>query len=225
MPRTTISSLFGSSPVRPLQTHMASVQECIVELIPFFKAALKEDWPAAKDQQKKIAKLEGEADKLKRQLRMQLPKSLFMPIDRRDLLEVLTMQDKIANKAKDIAGLITGRKMVFPENMSDQLIAFVERGIDASKQAQVAINELDELVETGFGGKEVKLVESMIKTLDEIEGDTDKIQVKVRAELFKKEKDLPPVDVMFMYRVIDWIGDLGDLSQRVGSRLELMLAR
>jgi predicted phosphate transport protein (TIGR00153 family) len=225
MARTTISSLFGSSPVRPLQTHMASVQECISELTPFFKAALKEDWKDAKAQQKKIAKLEGEADKLKRKLRLHLPKSLFMPVSRRDLLEVLTMQDKIANKAKDIAGLIVGRKMTFPDTMHEKLVDFVTRCIDASKQAQKAINELDELVETGFGGKEVQLVESMIKQLDAIESDTDKIQVKVRAELFKKEKDLPPVDVMFMYRVIDWIGDLGDLSQRVGSRLELMLAR
>ena len=225
MARTTISSLFGSSPVRPLQTHMASVQECIAELVPFFEAVLKEDWKDAKAQQKKIAKMEREADKLKRQLRLHLPKSLFMPVSRRDLLEVLTMQDKIANKAKDIAGIIIGRKMTFPDTVNDKLLAFVSRCIDAAKQAQIAINELDELVETGFGGREVKLVESMIKTLDEIESDTDKIQVKVRAELFKKEKDLPAVDVMFMYQVIDWIGDLGDLSQRVGSRLELMLAR
>ncbi|MDH5659538.1 MAG: TIGR00153 family protein [Gammaproteobacteria bacterium] len=225
MARTTISSLFGSSPVAPLQSHMASVQECINELIPFFKAVLKEDWKEAKAQQKKIAKLEGEADKLKKQLRLNLPKSLFMPISRRDLLEVITMQDKIANKSKDIAGIIIGRKMTFPEEVSAKLIDFVSRCIDASKQAQTAINELDELVETGFSGREVKLVQEMIKTLDDIESDTDKIQVKVRAELFKQEKDLPPVDVMFMYRVIDSIGDLADLSQRVGSRLELMLAR
>jgi predicted phosphate transport protein (TIGR00153 family) len=225
MARTTISSLFGSSPVRPLQAHMASVQACIVELVPFFESALKEDWKEAKEQQKKISKLENEADKLKKELRMQLPNSLFMPVSRRDLLEVLTMQDKIANKAKDIAGLITGRKMTFPDTVNDKLLDFVNRCIDASKQAQVAINELDELVETGFSGREVKLVQDMIKKLDEIESDTDKIQVKVRAELFKKEKDLPPVDVMFMYRVLDWIGDLADLSQRVGSRLEIMLAR
>lgn len=225
MARTTISSLFGKSPVHPLQTHMASVQDCIVELVPFFKAVIKEDWKAAKAQQKKIARLEREADKLKRSLRLHLPKSLFMPISRRDLLEVLTMQDKIANKAKDIAGLITGRKMTFPEEISERLLDFIARCIDASKQAQKAINELDELVETGFSGREVTMVQEMIKKLDDIESDTDKIQVKVRAALFKKEKDLPPVDVMFMYRVIDWIGDLGDLSQRVGSRLELMLAR
>ncbi|MDH5778826.1 MAG: DUF47 family protein, partial [Gammaproteobacteria bacterium] len=134
-------------------------------------------------------------------------------------------QDNIANKAKDIAGLITGRSMTFPEKISEKMLEFVARCIDASKQAQVAIGELDELVETGFGGDEVKLVHEMIKKLDEIESDTDKIQIKIRAELFKVEKDLPPIDVMFMYKILDWIGDLGDLSQRVGSRLELLLAR
>ena len=99
------------------------------------------------------------------------------------------------------------------------------RCTDASAQAQTAINELDELVATGFGGTEIELVESMIKKLDTIESDTDDIQVAVRAMLFKLEKELPPVDVMFMYRILDWIGDLADLAQRVGSRLELMLAR
>lgn len=225
MARTTISSLFGSSPVKPLQTHMASVQACIVELVPFFEAVLAQDWKEARKQQKLIAKLEGKADKLKRQLRLHLPKSLFMPVSRRDLLEVLTMQDKIANKAKDIAGLITGRKIVLPEELNTDFLDYVKRSIDASAQAQTAINELDELVETGFGGKEVKLVESMIKTLDAIESDTDKIQVKIRASVFAKEKDMNPVEVMFLYKVIDWIGDLADLAQRVGSRLELMLAR
>jgi len=225
MARTTISSLFGNSPVKPLQTHMASVQDCISELVPFFEAVLDHDWKAAKAQQKKIARLENAADKLKRNLRMQLPRSLFMPVSRRDLLEVLTMQDKIANKAKDIAGLITGRKMEFPETVNEQLIAFVARAVDASAQAQTAINELDELVETGFGGREVKLVQSMIKELDAIESDNDKLERKIRASLFKLENDLPPVQVMFLYRVIDWIGELADLSQRVGSRLELLLAR
>lgn len=225
MARTTISSLFGASPVRPLQHHMESVQECIVELVPFFESVLKEDWTEAKKQQKKISKLERQADKLKRSLRLNLPKSLFMPVSRRDLLEVLRMQDNIANKAKDIAGVIIGRKMCFPEKISSQMLGFVKRCIDASKQAQKAINELDELVETGFGRSEIKLVQEMIKKLDEIESDTDRIQIKIRAELFKVEKDLPPIDVMFMYKVLDWIGDLGDLSQRVGSRLELMLAR
>ncbi len=222
---TTISNMFGASPVKPLQKHMENVQTCISQLTPFFEAVLSQNWNEASKQQAEISRLEHSADVLKKALRLNMPKSLFMAVSRRDLLEVLTMQDKIANKTKDIAGLIIGRKMCFPEDFGPLLKEFVERSIDASAQAQKAINELDELVETGFRGNEVELVESMIKKLDEIESDTDKIQVKIRSKLFVIESSLNPVEVMFLYRIIDWIGDLGDLSQRVGSRLELMLAR
>jgi predicted phosphate transport protein (TIGR00153 family) len=204
---------------------MESVQTCVMQLTPFFDAVLAGDWEAAQKLQMDISRLENDADDLKRELRLNMPKSLFMAVSRRDLLEVLTMQDKIANKAKDIAGLITGRQMSFPDDFGPLLKDFVARSIDASAQAQKAINELDELVETGFRGNEVELVESMIQKLDEIESDTDKIQIKIRSALFDIEKHLNPVEVMFLYRIIDWIGDLGDLSQRVGSRLELMLAR
>jgi predicted phosphate transport protein (TIGR00153 family) len=225
MPKAPISGLFGSSPFKPLQEHMASVQECTARLLPYFDAVLNKDWDEAARQQQKISELEKHADRLKRHLRLRLPNSLFMPVARRDLLELLTMQDKVANKAKDIAGLILGRKMEFPESIGPQLREFVTRSIDASAQAQTAINELDELVETGFRGNEVKLVASMIHQLDEIEHDTDRMQVHIRTGLAAVEKELPPVDVMFLYKIIDWIGDLGDRAQQVGSRLELLLAK
>jgi len=220
-----IASLFGSSPVSPLQAHMAKVQACIEALEPFIESALDGKWKKAEKAQIKITKLENEADELKKTLRLNLPTGLFMAVSRRDVLEVLTMQDRIANKSKDIAGLMLGREIEFPKVMNKKILEFVKRCIDASAQAQIAINELDELVATGFRGNEIKLVSSMIKKLNKIENDTDKIQVKVRAMLFKQEKELPPIDVMFMYKVIDWIGDLADIAQRVGSRLELMLAK
>jgi len=224
-PKSYIFSMFGTSPIRPMQKHMAEVQACANELIPFFEAALAGDWDKAAEAQAIISKQEGAADELKRELRLNLPSGLMMAMSRRDLLETLTMQDRIANKAKDIAGLMLGRKMTFPAEIAPLMLDFVKRCVDASSQAQTAINELDELVETGFRGREVELVEAMITKLDEIEGDTDKMQVAVRSKLFELEKDLPPVDVMFIYRVIEWIGDLADLAQRVGSRLEIMLAR
>ncbi|MGM0593553.1 MAG: TIGR00153 family protein [Pseudomonadota bacterium] len=217
--------MFGTSPIRPMQQHMAEVHACAKELIPFFEAALAGDWEEAAKVQATIAEQENAADELKRELRLNLPSGLMMAMSRRDLLETLTMQDRIANKAKDIAGLMLGRKMTFPAEIAPLMQEFVQRCIDAAHQAQSAINELDELLETGFRGREVELVEGMITKLDEIESDTDQIQVAVRSKLFELEKDLPPVDVMFIYRVIEWIGDLADLAQRVGSRLEIMLAR
>jgi len=225
MVTNVFANIFGSSPVRPLQLHMAEVTACVSELSGYFDAVIKEDWKEARIIHKSISKREREADKLKKQLRLSLPKGIMLPVSRRDLLEVLTMQDNVANKAKDVSGLILGRKMVFPEELGEKIKEFVERVIDTCIQANVTVNELDELVETGFKGSEIQIVESMIKKLDKIESETDKIQITIRSKLYKLEKELPPIDVMFMYKIIEGIGDVADISQRVGSRLQLMLAR
>ncbi|MDH5387044.1 MAG: TIGR00153 family protein [Gammaproteobacteria bacterium] len=220
-----MSGIFGSSPVDPMQEHMAKVYACASELVPLFNAVINEDWEIVEQTQQKISRLEEEADVLKKALRMNMPNGLFMPMSRQDLLEVLLSQDKIANKAKDIAGIILGRRMTLPEVVHVDYIRFIQRCVDACKQAKKAINELDELVETGFSGQEIKIVSAMITKLDEIESDTDNLQSAIRRKIFAIEKDLPPVDVMFLYKIIEETGDVADYSQRVGSRLQLMLAR
>lgn len=219
------SRIFGNSPVTPLQKHIASVIACVEELIPYFEAVFKNDWDKAAMIQAKLAALEGKADDIKNKLRMNLPTSLFMPIDRRDILQVLDLQDLIANRAKDIAGLTLGRKMSIPDTLAEDFMAFLNRCIDATKQAQIAINELDELVVTGFRGDEAKRVTQMIAELHVIENETDEIQIKLRASLFALESELSPVDVIFIYKIIEWIGDLADASQSTGNRLQLMLAK
>ena len=220
-----MGGIFGSSPVSPLQKHMSKVYACASELVPLFNAVINEDWDEVARLQKVISGLEKEADVLKKELRLNLPKGLFMPVSRQDLLEVLLMQDKIANKAKDIAGTILGRQMKLPDIIHEDYIRFVQRCVAACKQARKAINEFDELVETGFSGHEIKIVADMINKLDSIESDTDTLQAEIRAEIFAIEKELPPVEVMFLYKIIEATGDIADRAQNVGSRLQLMLAR
>jgi len=220
-----MGGIFGSSPVSPLQAHMKIVYKCASELIPLFNAVINEDWSEVTRLQQVISDFEKEADVLKKELRLNLPKGLFMPVSRQDLLEVLLMQDKIANKSKDIAGTIVGRHIALPEVIQENYIRYVERCVAACKQARKAINQFDELVETGFSGQEIEIVTDMINKLDAIESETDNLQAEIRAQLFAIEVDLPPVEVMFLYKVIEWTGDVADRAQNVGSRLQLMLAR
>lgn len=219
------SNLFGRSPIKPMQEHMAVAVRATAELIPFFEAVVANDWEAAARVQARISVLENEADEIKKQLRLHLPKSLFLPVPRTDLLELLTMQDRIANRAKDIAGIMLGRKMKVPPGMHSQVLEFVQAGVRTAEQALTAINELDELLETGFSGRELAVVENMIHELDRLEREADVLEVNVRATLFSLESQLPPVDVMFFYSVIDWIGDLSNRAHDVGGRLQLLLAR
>jgi len=141
------------------------------------------------------------------------------------LLELLHTQDKLANRAKDIAGLMLGRRMEIPKSLVQEVRDYYNESLLASKQALKVINELDELLEAGFRGKEVDLVEGLINELDELEHQTDVSQVKLRAKLYELEESLPPVHVMFLYKIIDQIGDLADISESVGARLLLLIAR
>ncbi len=102
---------------------------------------------------------------------------------------------------------------------------FVCRSLDATVQAHLVIEEMDELLQTGFKGRELKFVNNMITELDTIEDDTDHMQIKLRLMLRQIEDRYNPIDVMFLYKIFEWIGVLADQAQRVGSRIELMLAR
>ncbi len=220
-----LSGIFGKSPVRPLQEHMEKVVSCVSELIPFTQAVLDDDRQTRDVHHRRIVALEQEADEMKKDLRLRLPSSLFMPVDRRDVLEVLTMQDMVAGSARDVAGLITGRNIQIPAIMAEDYFALVRRCIDACKQAHKSIKDLDELIETGFGKQERKRVSKLLNKLDEIEQETDEQQVGLRSTLFQLENDLHPVNVMFLYKIIESTGGIADRAQRVGSRLQLMLAR
>lgn len=221
----SIIGLFGRSPIKPLQQHYDTVHECALGLGDFFTAISAGDWVAATEARRRIADLENQADELKKEFRLNLPKSLFLPVPRSDLLELVSAQDKVANKAKDISGLMLGRRMTIPEPLACAMGDYLQGAIDTSAQAKKAINELEELVETGFSGREIKLVEELIEELDRLERANDDQQVLIRAQLFKLEAGLPPVDVVFLYKIIDWIGDLADRAQKVGGRLQLLLAR
>jgi len=226
MARTdNITSLFGKSPIAPLQKHMKQVHSCLKDFAVFAKATKAQDWDKAETIHISINNKEQKADQLKKKLRMNLPSTFMMPFSRRDLLDVLLIQDSIANITKDLSGLMMTRRMVFPEQIAGDFIKLAGLCIKTSAAALTAINELDELLETAFSSRQRKIVGKMIKTVNELEHETDDAQNDIRNKLFALESDLPPVDVMFYYRAIEWLGETADAAQKVGSRFEVMLTK
>ena len=219
-----VANIFGSSPVQPLEKHMDVVFRCAKKLRPFFDAVIRKDHERMAEVRSQIEALENEADDLKKEIRLHMPKSLFMPVPREDLLELLLVQDRIANRTRDVSGIIIGRKMEIPDQIAERFIAFVESNIAATKQARKSVRELDELFTAGFKGAEVDLLTELIEELDGIETYTDTQQTKIRSALFEIEKTLDPIDAIFLYEVIEITGEIADMAERVGRRLELLLS-
>jgi predicted phosphate transport protein (TIGR00153 family) len=218
-----IQNLFRSSPIKPMQEHMRVAVACARKVEPLIQAMIAGDLERVRALRGEIDELEERADEIKNEIRSHLPSRLFMAMDRRDMLEILDAQDTIADTAQDLAGLADQRGMRVPAPLAAPLLELVRRVLATCEQAEVVVNELDELVETGFRGREVGRVAEMIESLGRIETDTDRLGENLARELFAMEGELG-VATVFWYQAIGWIGDLADYAERVGNRLRLLIA-
>jgi len=219
-----IGALFGRSPIQPIEQHMAKSQACVVRLGELLNACLEQDWDQAAAHADGIIEGEQDADEMKRDIQTHLPRSLFLPFARADLLELLRLQDQLANHSKSMARLLVTRKMTVPEPLRDAINNYYTSTVDISARALQTINELDELLETGFRGKEAELVDNMISGLDELEKRCEANEMALRTRLFELESELPPVDVMFLYKLIDELAEITGTSLRIGGQVLLLMA-
>lgn len=217
--------LFGKSPFGPLQEHMRVVVECADKVSGLFDALCAGDENKISEIRDEIFALENKADEIKNELRSHLPKTLFMPVDRRDILEILDLQDSIADTAQDIAGALMVRRPKVLVSIRSPLMDLTSRCLEACHQMARIMEQLDELVETGFRGHGAGSVLAMINELNRIETDTDLKSIDLLSELFAHEDEIDPVSLMVWHRLIRWVGDLADYSEKVGNRLRLLIAR
>ena len=146
-----------------------------------------------------------------------------MAMERRDMLEILDCQDSIADVTQDIAELADQRQMFLPAPLIEPVRALAVRVVAACEQGKKVVDELDQLVETGFGEREISRVEEMITKLGDIESDTDDLLDRAARTLFSMEEELG-VATVFWHQLVLWIADLADYSERVGNRLRLLIA-
>ena len=220
---SVIGDLFGRSPIRPMQKHMQAAAECARAIRPVIDAMASGDMEALDRGREIVDKLEHRADELKHEIRGHLPKRLLMAVERRDMLEILDAQDSVADVTQDVAELAALRRMTTPAALQAPLQALVDAALATCAQSESVVNELDELVETGFGRHEVARVESMIMKLNDLESDADLRGEEALRMLFSIEDEIG-VGAYYWYEIIRWIGDIADYAERAGNRIRLLIA-
>jgi len=219
-----ISSIFAKSPFRPLMDHMDKVVESVVPLNDFFEALFQEDYSKLEKIQKQVIQSEKEADLIKNEVRNHLPRNIFMPINRRDLLEMLDMQDSIADVSEDIVILLNLRKMNLPKELFKDVILFVKKSQNVCYLARELTLEFGDVIESGFGKHEIKKLLKMIENVSISETEADDLENSLVKRLYEVEEKMNPVDVVFWYKIFELIGDIADFSKKSGNRLRLMIA-
>lgn len=223
--RRTIFDLFAKSPFGPLQDHMRKVIEC-TRLVPeLFRAMEDKEEDRFNELVDLIKRTEHEADIIKNQIRGDLPKTIFTPVDRNDLLDILRFQDRISDVAEDVAVLLSMRRLPFPEEMRRQFWDFLEQVMATVEQFGRINEELDELMEASFGGAEAGKVMEMIDNLGHEEHKADVKQYDLVKKLLSLEEEIGPVNVILWMKVLEAVGNIANGAEKTGNRIRMFLYR
>ena len=220
----TILSMFAKSPFKPLVSHIDKVNECVDQVIPLFQALHFKDYDKVEEISEHISKVEHKADKIKDDIRQHLPQSIFLPVDKRDFMHLLSAQDDIADAVEDLAVLMRIKNINLPEGLGEPLEELVKHVVDAANVACSMIRELEDLLEASFGGAEAEKIEKMAVELGAAEWEADKKQFLLAKKLFSLV-DLSAADLFLLNELIKKLGGVADQSEKIGKTLRVFLSR
>jgi len=219
----TLAKLFAKSPFAPLQKHMQDVNECVKKVKEIFEALEENDSKSVSRISIEISKLEAIADTTKNELRNHLPGGLFMPVSKAALLEILSLQDDIADDCEDIGILLTLKDLTLKDIFKDDFKSFLNKNFETYELIKEIIDEFDNLLETSFTGREAEKVRSMVSNVALKEHETDLTQRKLLKNIFSNEDQFTHAEFQLWLLILREIRTLSNTSEKLAHRIRNLL--
>jgi hypothetical protein len=219
----TLAKLFAKSPFAPLQKHMQDVNECVKKVKEIFEALEENDSKSVSRISIEISKLEAIADTTKNELRNHLPGGLFMPVSKAALLEILSLQDDIADDCEDIGILLTLKDLTLKDIFKEDFKIFLNKNLETYELIKEIIDEFDNLLETSFTGREAEKVRSMVSNVALKEHETDLTQRKLLKNLFSNEDQFTHAEFQLWLLILREIRTLSNTSEKLAHRIRNLL--
>ncbi len=218
-----LENLFAKSPFGLLQTHMGKVRICADKLNDLFEAHKKQDFEAVEAVTEEISRLEHSADLTKNDIRNNLPRGLLLAINRVDLLNILSMQDSIADKAEDIAVLLTFKRVKPVEDFADEFALFLSKNLETVHAAHQLITDLQELLKYSFSGNEAKKVIAESYKISVMEHEVDKLQHAILKKLYNMENKLDYTCFHLWMNVVHNMASMSNIAERLAHRVAMLI--
>lgn len=223
--RIPVATTFRKSPFEGLYLHAEKVKECIATLKQALQCYTEGRYEDFKILTTKVAELEGEADQIKGNTRNHLPRFIFMPVDKADFLMLLREEDAILDYAEDAALWLDLRRTPIPEPIKDEFMAHADKVVECVGVLQKAMQNLRDLLETSFSKKEREQTKVLIYEIHKKEYEADVIERSLTKKIFALEKELDPVSIFHLVKVVDLIAQIANHAENAGDRIRAMIAK
>lgn len=216
---STIGKLFGSSPFSQIQLHMGQVAKCIAKLAEALEAMQAGEFERLENYAQQVSQLEHQADQIKGDIRNRLHRRFFMPIERSEIHEILTIQDRLADTAEDICIVLTMKRLPIFDSFRESLREFIRLNLEAYGVVEQMIAQLDELVEAGFGGPEGEKIRKLGHEVAYVEHQADLVQGQLLKKLYEHDSEFSIGEFHLWMRVTRLLSGLSNQSENLAERL------
>lgn len=219
----TIARLFGQSPFAPLQSHINKVASCMEKLTTMIGTLGTADKKMIETLSAELSEYEHEADLAKNDIRNHLPKSIFLPIDRGQFLEILAVQDSIADRAEEVGILFTLHPLEHYQQFERSFTAFYALALETFNSSLKIMREVEELIESSFGGVEAEKVKAMVEETAYKEHKATLAKHALLKQIFSSGTTLSPPAFYIWMKVIEAISNISGSSERLANRIRMIL--
>jgi len=222
--RTPVLDTFRKkSPFEQLLKHMGKVNECVDILVDGLLRYYKGDYKSFSEVAENVSTLEYEADLIKSNLRNHLPNSLFLPVDKGKFMWALREQDKILDHAENLAKMLDMRHTKIPKELQEVFIEHAKLVVKTVKAMEDAVENIQDLVETGFVKREREQTKEFVHKVHDYEWKADQKKYEMTKGIYKLEKKLDPMDMYHLLKIADWVDDIADHAENVADWLRAMI--
>ncbi len=223
--RMPIADVLPDSPYGMLMTHFDRVLEAVDKLKEMMELYLKGEFTHASELSIEVSKLEHEADEIKQHMRHALPRMLFMPVSRQDMLDLLTSNERIADTAQDVAQILDLRQTKVPESLHPVIKGYLGNVVDSVHALKDMMVHLGTLFESSFAKTEAREIIELGQHVHEHEYKADVTNKQAAKAVYALEGQESPMALFHMLRFLNQLDSVADNAENSALRMVVIVAK
>jgi predicted phosphate transport protein (TIGR00153 family) len=219
--RSAFMYLFFKSPFENVKKHADKVSECARMFSKAIFCHLDRKCEDFNNLTDEVAKLESEADAIKRNIRGHMPRGILMPVDKFQLFMYLREQDKVVDAVEEALYWLSYRPEVIEEDIGEEIRFLVEKVVPAIEKLSPLVEMANHFFKTRYKQRRME-IKSLIRDIRQQEHEADHLERELIHKIFATVKD--PMQVFFLIRLVETIGSIADHAQNASDMMRAMIA-
>lgn len=219
-----LEAIFGQSPFAPLQTHMTQVEACVQAVEVILDSFPK---PLAWFEKKanEVSDLEHIADLTKTQIKKGLGKSIFLPVDREMIIQILAFQDGIADSCERLAHTLSFHEITMLPGLKESFDDFRKSSFETFNHARALAEEYDALVSSAFGGSEAERVEWLVEEVAICQHQCKQKEYRLMKEIYRHSAQMTYSEFYLWQSLVEQVSSIAFQSEKLVYRIRRMLEK